>query len=83
MSIQISIIKLIEKRTNEKDKIDDFSQNKVSLLSLFITAIIVFMAGPSGAKIADTDSYNYMAFAENQSVIVTIPKGSANPEVDM
>ena len=41
------------------------------------------MAGPWGAKIADTDSYNYMAFAENQSVIVTIPKGSANPEVDM
>ncbi len=66
-----------------KDKIDDFSQNKVSLLSLFITAIIVFMAGPAGAKIADTNSYYYMAFAENQSVILMIPKGSANPEVDM
>jgi plastocyanin len=66
-----------------KNKIDYFSQNKVSLLSLFITAIIVFVAGPAGAKIADTNSYNYKAFAENQSVIVTIPKGAANPEVDI
>lgn len=70
-----------------KDKIDYFSQNKVSLLSLFITAIIVFIAGQAGANpfytIADTNSFNYMAFAENQSVIVTIPKCAANPEVDI
>ena len=60
-----------------KNKVDYFSQNKVSLLSLFITPIIVFVAGPAGAKIADTNSYNYKAFAENQSVIVTIPKGGS------
>ena len=66
-----------------KHKIDYFSQNKVSLLSLFIAAIIIFMAGPAGSKIADSNFYNYMAFAENQSVIVTIPKGAANPEVDI
>jgi hypothetical protein len=61
-------------------KIRHYDCSKVSLLSLFITAIIVFMAGPAGAKIADTNSYNYVAFAENQSVIVTIPKGAANPD---
>ena len=66
-----------------KYKINCFFQDKISLLSLFITSIIVFMAGPSGAKIADVNSYNYMAFAENQSAIVTIPKGAASPEVDI
>ena len=65
-----------------KDKIDDFSQNKVSLLSLFITAIIVSWLAHRH-MVADTNSYYYMAFAENQSVILMIPKSSANPEVDM
>ena len=38
-----------------EDKIDYFSQNQLYFLSLFITAINAFMAGPAGAKITDTN----------------------------
>ena len=64
--------------------IDYFSQNKVSLPVIIVATITIYMTGLAGSNsFANSGFNNYMAFAEDQSVIVTIPRGTANPEVDI
>jgi plastocyanin len=65
------------------------SKSKLALLSLFFAAII-FLISTSGrdnpfyvSKGDNTKYHEYLAFAENQSVIVTKPRGAASPEVDI
>ena len=64
------------------------SKSELALLSLCITATLVLMSIPSDnffyvSKDGNTKYYEYLAFAENQSVTVTIPRGAASPEVDI
>jgi plastocyanin len=62
------------------------SKNKLAFLLLCITCIIFLMNNPctnnSGEYSIPTKS-EHLAFAENQSVTVTIPRGAASPEVDI
>jgi plastocyanin len=62
------------------------SKNKLAFLLLCITYIIFLMNNPctnnSGEYSIPTKS-EHLAFAENQSVTVTIPRGAASPEVDI
>jgi hypothetical protein len=62
------------------------SKNKSAFLLLCITCIIFQMNNPftnnSGEYGIPTNS-EHLAFAENQSVTVTIPLGAASPEVDI
>ena len=64
------------------------SKSELALLSLCITATLVLMSIPTDnffyvSKDGNTKYYEYLAFAENQSVTVTIPRGAASPEVDI
>ena len=62
------------------------SKNKSAFLLLCITCIIFLINNPftnnSGEYGIPTNS-EHLAFAENQSVTVTIPRGAASPEVDI
>lgn len=64
------------------------SKSKLALLSLIFAAIL-FLSNPGRDNpfyVSKGDNANYqkyLAFAESQSIIVTIPRGAASPEVDI
>jgi len=65
------------------------SKSKLALLSLIFAAIIFLISNPGRDNpfyVSKGDNANYqkyLAFAESQSIIVTIPQGAASPEVDI
>ena len=65
------------------------SKSKLALLSLFFATIIFLLSSPGRdnpfypSKGDNTNYQKYLAFAESQSIIVTIPRGAASPEVDI
>lgn len=65
------------------------SKNRLLLLSISIAAVIVMFNDPEACiflllgRLGDTGYVDYLAFADNQSITVIIPKGAASPEVDI
>jgi plastocyanin len=61
------------------------SRFSLSLILILIAAVIVLLSnmGEKFSFAENTESFDYLAFAENQSLTVIIPKGAASPEVDI
>jgi plastocyanin len=65
------------------------SKNRLSLISMSIATLIVLFGVQEGTSslfersLHGVESIDYLAFAENQSLTVIIPRGAASPEVDI